>query len=101
VLRLPLVDRMNSTVTDPYLNLFRGIIPPLGGTLDLSPIIAFTVLNVFTSSAAALPCEMGAQGARAGRRGPVSRVRHMLRSRPKIKGVRRREAKSASAGSTA
>lgn len=34
------------TVTDPYLNLFRGIIPPLGGTLDLSPILAFVTLNV-------------------------------------------------------
>jgi len=29
-----------SQLTDPYLNLFRSIIPPLGG-LDLSPIIAF------------------------------------------------------------
>jgi YggT family protein len=35
-----------STVCDPYLNLFRGVIPPLGGTLDLSPILAFLVLNV-------------------------------------------------------
>jgi len=35
-----------STITDPYLNLFRGIIPPLGGTIDLSPILAFVVLDV-------------------------------------------------------
>ena len=35
-----------STICDPYLNLFRGIIPPLGGTLDLSPILAFVVLDV-------------------------------------------------------
>jgi uncharacterized protein YggT (Ycf19 family) len=27
----------------PYLNLFRGLLPPMGG-LDLSPIIAFIVL---------------------------------------------------------
>jgi len=47
-----------TTVCDPYLNLFRGIIPPLGGTLDLSPILAFVTLNFFTSAAAALPCEM-------------------------------------------
>jgi len=33
-------------VCDPYLNLFRGIIPPLGGTMDLSPILAFLTLNV-------------------------------------------------------
>ena len=35
-----------STLCDPYLNLFRGIIPPIGGTLDLSPILAFIVLDV-------------------------------------------------------
>ncbi|PON73106.1 CCB3/YggT-like [Parasponia andersonii] len=49
-----------STVCDPYLNIFRGIIPPLGGTLDLSPILAFLVLNAFTSTAAALPAELPA-----------------------------------------
>jgi YggT family protein len=32
--------------TDPYLNLFRRIIPPLGGRLDLSPILAILVLSV-------------------------------------------------------
>lgn len=46
-----------ATVCDPYLNLFRGLIPPLGGTLDFSPILAFVVLNLFTNTAAALPCE--------------------------------------------
>jgi len=45
-----------ATLCDPYLGLFRGIIPPLGG-IDLSPILAFTVLNVFQGTAAALPCE--------------------------------------------
>eukprot|EP00878_Enallax_costatus_P002114 GHUV01002282.1.p1 GENE.GHUV01002282.1~~GHUV01002282.1.p1 ORF type:complete len:198 (+),score=52.08 GHUV01002282.1:249-842(+) len=48
-----------STLCDPYLNLFRGIIPPLGGTLDFSPILAFVLLSVFTNTAAALPCELG------------------------------------------
>eukprot|EP00250_Pteridium_aquilinum_P033233 c5350_g1_i1 orf=104-856(+) len=52
-----------STICDPYLNIFRGIIPPLGGTIDLSPILAFLVLNVFTNSAAALPAELPAAGA--------------------------------------
>ncbi|KAK4748461.1 hypothetical protein SAY87_015047 [Trapa incisa] len=47
-----------STLCDPYLNIFRGIIPPLGGTLDLSPILAFLVLNAFTSTASALPAEL-------------------------------------------
>jgi YggT family protein len=36
-------------VTDPYLNLFRRILPPVGGggfALDLSPIIAIFVLYI-------------------------------------------------------
>jgi YggT family protein len=33
-----------SQLTDPYLNLFRSIIPPLGG-IDFSPMIAFFVLQ--------------------------------------------------------
>lgn len=32
--------------TDPYLNLFRRVLPPLGGVLDLSPILAFFVLRL-------------------------------------------------------
>ncbi|MEO0687126.1 MAG: YggT family protein [Cyanobacteria bacterium J06649_11] len=36
-----------SQITDPYLNLFRNIIPPLGG-IDLSPLLAFLALNVIT-----------------------------------------------------
>ena len=34
-----------SSITDPYLNAFRGLIPPLGG-LDLSAIVAFLALNL-------------------------------------------------------
>lgn len=33
-----------SQLTDPYLNLFRRIIPPLGG-IDFSPILAFLALQ--------------------------------------------------------
>ena len=33
-----------SQLTDPYLNLVRSIIPPLGG-IDFSPLIAFFVLQ--------------------------------------------------------
>lgn len=32
--------------TDPYLNLFRRLIPPIGGTLDLSPMLAFFSLSI-------------------------------------------------------
>ncbi|KAF8070968.1 YLMG2 [Scenedesmus sp. PABB004] len=55
-----------STLCDPYLNLFRGIIPPLGGSLDFSPILAFVLLSVFTNTAAALPCELGPDGGDGG-----------------------------------
>ncbi|MEB3321099.1 MAG: YggT family protein [Cyanobium sp.] len=34
-----------SSITDPYLNAFRGLIPPLGG-LDLSAIVAFLALQL-------------------------------------------------------
>jgi YggT family protein len=37
-----------SAVTDPYLNVFRGLIPPLGG-LDLSAIVAFLALQLIQS----------------------------------------------------
>ena len=46
----PNVDWLNppfsvlSQLTDPYLNVFRSIIPPLGG-VDLSPILAFLLLS--------------------------------------------------------
>lgn len=47
----PTVSWMNqiasflSPITDPYLNVFRSFIPPIGG-LDLSPILAILVLQV-------------------------------------------------------
>jgi len=44
-------------VTDPYLNLFRGIIPPVFG-LDLSPILAFVTLNLLSSATASVGCEI-------------------------------------------
>ena len=46
-------------ITDPYLNLFRGIIPPIFG-LDLSPILAFVTLNALTSATAAVGSELTA-----------------------------------------
>jgi YggT family protein len=33
-------------ITDPYLNIFRGIIPPIGGMFDISPILAFILLSI-------------------------------------------------------
>lgn len=34
------------SITDPFLNVFRGIIPPIGGMLDISPILAIVVLQI-------------------------------------------------------
>lgn len=36
-------------VTDPYLNIFRSIIPPLGG-IDISAILALFLLQFIKSS---------------------------------------------------
>ena len=35
--------------TDPYLRIFQRIIPPIGGVLDLSPILGFFFLRIFES----------------------------------------------------
>ena len=43
----PLLSTVSS-ITDPYLNAFRGLIPPLGG-LDLSAIVAFLALQLAQS----------------------------------------------------
>jgi len=32
--------------TDPYINFFRRFIPPIGGVLDLSPMLAFFILKI-------------------------------------------------------
>jgi YggT family protein len=49
---LQAIVRFVHDVTDPYLNLFRRFLPPVGGggfALDLSPIIAIIVLYVLRS----------------------------------------------------
>jgi YggT family protein len=38
--------RFVEETTDPYLNLFRRIIPPIGGRLDISPILAILLLLI-------------------------------------------------------
>ena len=35
-----------ASVTDPYLNIFRRFIPPIGGVLDLSPMLAYLGLQL-------------------------------------------------------
>jgi YggT family protein len=40
------IMRFVAQYTDPYLNIFRRIIPPIGGMLDLSPLIGFFALQI-------------------------------------------------------
>lgn len=40
------IVRFIAFCTDPYLNLFRKILPPLGGVMDLSPLLAFFTLRI-------------------------------------------------------
>jgi len=83
-----------STLADPYLNLFRGIIPPIGGTIDLSPVLAFVAINIFTNAAEALPCDLETHEARAagrtGRgRGLAWRKRTIGTARQKLEDIER------------
>ena len=40
------IYRALGKICDPYLNLFKRIIPPIGGMLDISPIFAIIVIQV-------------------------------------------------------
>jgi YggT family protein len=42
-----------SQISDPYLNLFRSFIPPLGG-IDISPMLAIILLQFLGGSMQAL-----------------------------------------------
>ena len=39
------IDNVLAKICDPYLNLFRKFIPPLGGMVDVSPLVALLVLQ--------------------------------------------------------
>lgn len=41
----PLI-RLLQRVTDPVLTPLRRIIPPIGGTIDISPIVALVILEI-------------------------------------------------------
>ncbi|MCR8656016.1 YggT family protein [Paenibacillus endoradicis] len=36
-------------IVEPYLSIFRRFIPPIGGMLDISPIVAFIALRFIQS----------------------------------------------------
>ena len=39
------IDTVLGKVCDPFLDLFRRFIPPIGGMVDISPIFALLVLQ--------------------------------------------------------
>ena len=39
------IYRVLGSLCDPYLDLFRRFIPPIGGMVDVSPIVALLVLQ--------------------------------------------------------
>lgn len=39
------IYRALGRICDPYLNLFKKFIPPIGGMVDISPIVALLVLQ--------------------------------------------------------
>lgn len=40
------IDDILGRICDPYLDLFKKIIPPIGGMIDISPILAIIVLQL-------------------------------------------------------
>lgn len=40
------VYRILGKLCDPYLDLFKKLIPPIGGMVDITPIIALLVLQL-------------------------------------------------------
>lgn len=36
---------LRGQMTDPYLNLYRGLVPPLLGTIDFTPLLGFFILQ--------------------------------------------------------
>ena len=47
------------SITDPFLNIFRGLIPPIGGMLDISPILAIILLQILQGVVVGMLSGMG------------------------------------------
>ncbi|MBB6636322.1 YggT family protein [Cohnella thailandensis] len=43
------VGELLGKIVEPYLSIFRRFIPPIGGILDISPIIALIALQFLVS----------------------------------------------------
>ena len=50
--------KMVRDITDPFLNIFRGIIPPIG-MLDISPIVAIILLQILQGVIVSFLLKMG------------------------------------------
>ena len=48
-------------VTNPFFNIFRGLIPPIAG-LDLSPLPAFFLLSFLTNATETMGAELTSNG---------------------------------------
>ena len=48
------IKRFFAMLAEPYLKLFRRLIPPIGGAVDITPIIALIVLQLVVSLLARL-----------------------------------------------
>ena len=40
------IDNVLGKICEPYLGIFRKFIPPIGGVVDISPIIAIVALQL-------------------------------------------------------
>lgn len=40
------IDNVLGKICEPYLGIFRKFIPPIGGMIDISPIIAIVALQL-------------------------------------------------------
>ena len=40
------IDNVLAKLCDPYLDLFKRFIPPIGGMVDVSPIVAIVALQL-------------------------------------------------------
>ncbi|MFC7392478.1 YggT family protein [Scopulibacillus cellulosilyticus] len=49
------IGRFLARICEPYLAPFRKIIPPIGGMIDISPWLAFIVLNLASRGINYLP----------------------------------------------
>lgn len=43
------IGRLLAKLVEPYLSVFRRFIPPIGGVIDLSPIVALFALRFIVS----------------------------------------------------